>query len=333
MAHTLYTVAALVVVVAGMRVASPIIVPFLVSVFLAVVSAPAVRWLQERGLPMWLALSLVSLGIAILSLGIIALIGGSVNDLSQKVPEYRDQLLALKIRCIDWLEEHGVNVKKPAEQEGLDPSRLFGFLTSTVNGLSGVFGNIVLILLTVVLLLIEASTLPAKLRAMPGDMEARSRRLATITEDIRRYMVIKTWVSLLTGGLVVLLLLVIGVDYALMWGLLAFLLHFVPNIGSLIAAVPAVLLALLQLGVAPAIFVALGYLVISSVIGNWVEPRIMGRGLGLSTLVVFVSLVFWGWVLGPVGMVLSVPLTVIVKIYLESSEKTRWMAVMLGNEA
>jgi len=332
MRHTLYTLAALVIVVAGMRVASPIIVPFLVSVFIAIVTAPVVRWLQERGLPVWLALSVVIFGIAIVSLGIVALIGGSVNDLSQKLPEYRDQLLELKERSIDWLEEHGVKVKQQAEQEGLDASRLLGFLTSTVNSLSSVFGNIFLILLTVVFLLIEATTLPAKLHAMPGDDEARRRRLAKITHDIRRYMVIKTWVSLLTAAPVVLLLLVLGVDYALMWGLLAFILNFVPNIGSLIAAIPAVLLALLQLGVAPAVYAALGYVAINSVVGNLVEPRMMGRGLGLSTLVVFVSLVFWGWVLGPVGMVLSVPLTMIVKLYLECSESTKWMAVMLGNE-
>jgi AI-2 transport protein TqsA len=333
MARTLFIVAALVVVVAGMRVAAPIIVPFLVSVFIAVVSAPALRWLQEKGLPMWLALGLVVVGIALVGLGLVALIGGSVNDLSQKIPDYRDQLLALKQRSIEWLEEHGVHVKQQVEQEGLDPTALFGFLTSTVNSLSGVFGNIFFILLTVVFLLIEASTLPAKLRAMPGNTEARRRRLKQITDDIRRYMVIKTWVSLLTGGLVTLLLLLLGVDYALMWGLLAFILNFVPNIGSLIAAIPAVLLTLLELGVAPAIYAALGYLAINSVVGNIVEPRMMGRGLGLSTLVVFISLVFWGWVLGPVGMVLSVPLTMIVKIYLESSESTQWIAILLGDVA
>lgn len=333
MARTLFIVAALVVVVAGMRVASPIIVPFLVSVFIAVVSAPALRWLQGKGLPMWLALGLVVVGIALVGLGLVALIGGSVNDLSQKIPDYRDQLLALKQRSLEWLEEHGVHVKQQVEQDGLDPTALFGFLTSTVNSLSGVFGNIFFILLTVVFLLIEASTLPAKLLAMPGNTEARRRRLEQITDDIRRYMVIKTWVSLLTGGLVTLLLLLLGVDYALMWGLLAFILNFVPNIGSLIAAIPAVLLTLLELGVAPAIYAALGYLAINSVVGNIVEPRMMGRGLGLSTLVVFISLVFWGWVLGPVGMVLSVPLTMIVKIYLESSESTRWIAILLGDTA
>jgi predicted PurR-regulated permease PerM len=124
----------------------------------------------------------------------------------------------------------------------------------------------------------------------------------------------------------------VGVDYPLLWGVLAFLLNFVPNIGSLLAAIPALLLALIQLGISGTLWALLGYVVINNVIGAVIEPRFMGRGLGLSTLVVFLSLVFWGWVLGPVGMFLSVPLTMMVKIGLDSNEQTRWIAVLLGTE-
>jgi AI-2 transport protein TqsA len=121
----------------------------------------------------------------------------------------------------------------------------------------------------------------------------------------------------------------IGVDFAPTWGLLAFLLNFIPNIGSIIAAVPAILLALIQLGLPSALLTLLGYLVVNITIGNFLEPRVMGRSLGLSTLVVFLSLLFWGWVLGPIGMVLSVPLTMIAKIALAANEDTRWLAVLL----
>ena len=130
--------------------------------------------------------------------------------------------------------------------------------------------------------------------------------------------------------LVTLWLWLLGVDHAQLWGVMAFLLNFVPNIGSIIAAVPAVLLALVQLGMGTALFVAAGYLVVNIVIGSVLEPRFMGRGLGLSTLVVFLSLVFWGWVLGPVGMLLSVPLTITVKLALDSSKDTRWLGILLG---
>ena len=150
------------------------------------------------------------------------------------------------------------------------------------------------------------------------------------TETVKSYMAIKTGVSLATGTAVTVWLIVLGVDYPLLWGMLAFLLNYVPNIGSIIAAVPAVLLALVQLGIGSAAVTLAGIMVINIVMGSVIEPRFMGRGLGLSTLVVFLSLVFWGWVLGPVGMLLSVPLTMTVKIALDSGDDTRWIAIFLG---
>jgi predicted PurR-regulated permease PerM len=125
---------------------------------------------------------------------------------------------------------------------------------------------------------------------------------------------------------------VLGVDHFLLWSVLAFLLNYIPNIGSMIAAVPAVLLALVQLGAPTAGLVALGYVLSNAIMGNVIEPKYMGRGLGLSTLVVFLSLIFWGWLLGTVGMLLSVPLTMIVKIALESSQDTRWVALLLASD-
>ena len=151
------------------------------------------------------------------------------------------------------------------------------------------------------------------------------------TESVNRYLALKTMFSLLTGVVIWIWLAILGVDFSLLWGLVAFLLNFVPNIGSIIAAIPAVLMALIQLGMGSALLTSLGYVVVNVVVGSIIEPKFMGRGLGLSTLVVFLSLVFWGWVLGPVGMVLSVPLTMILKIALESNEDTRWVAILLGS--
>ncbi|WP_156509002.1 AI-2E family transporter, partial [Oleiphilus sp. HI0132] len=132
------------------------------------------------------------------------------------------------------------------------------------------------------------------------------------------------------GGLIYIWLLILGVEYPLLWALIAYLLNFVPNIGSIIAAVPVMLLALIQLGPLHMLLVAAGYLFVNTLMGNVIEPRYMGRGLGLSTLIVFLSLVFWGWVLGPVGMLLSVPLTMLLKIAFESSDETRWIAIIMG---
>ena len=135
---------------------------------------------------------------------------------------------------------------------------------------------------------------------------------------------------MLTGVLVSVWLTILNVEFALLWGSIAFFLNFVPIIGSLIAAIPVVVLALLDVGLASASLIAAGYLVINVIVGNLLEPRFMGRGLNLSTLVVFLSLVFWGWVFGPVGMFLSVPLTMLVKIAFEYSPQSRWLAVLLS---
>ena len=152
-----------------------------------------------------------------------------------------------------------------------------------------------------------------------------------IIQKIQHYFGIKTMTSLVTGFAITIWLLIIGVDYPVLWGLVAFLLNFVPNIGSIIAAVPAVLLALLMNGTMIAILTVVGYVVVNITIGNVVEPRVMGKGLGLRMLVVFISLVFWGWVLGPIGMLLAVPLTMTLKIMLKSYEQTKPFALLLEN--
>jgi predicted PurR-regulated permease PerM len=130
----------------------------------------------------------------------------------------------------------------------------------------------------------------------------------------------------LAGGLCA----VVGVDFPVLWGVLAFFLNYVPNIGSIVAAIPPTLLALLGLGGGASFAILTGYVVINNVLGNIVEPRVMGQGLGLSPFAVLLSLVFWGWVLGPIGMLLSIPLTMAVKIAMESGDQTRWIAVLLG---
>ncbi|HEY5644549.1 MAG TPA: AI-2E family transporter, partial [Pseudomonadales bacterium] len=183
---------------------------------------------------------------------------------------------------------------------------------------------------TVIFILAEASSFSRKLASVLSDPDKDLPQFARFGANVNRYIAIKTSTSLATGALVSLSLLLIGVDFPILWGLVAFLLNYVPNIGSFIAAVPALLLALIQLGPGYAAAATGCYLAINIVMGNVVEPRYMGRGLGLSTLVVFLSLVVWGWLLGPVGMFLSVPLTMTAKIALESNPNSQWLALLLS---
>jgi len=202
-------------------------------------------------------------------------------------------------------------------------------LTGTLRGVAGVLSNLLLVFFTIVFILAEAAGLPAKMKAAFGWGEGPE-RLNKILQEVQRFLAIKSVVSLVTGILVGVSLWLVGVDFPMLWGGLAFLLNYIPTLGSVLAAIPPVLLAMLQLGPGYALVVTLIFLVINVPMGNLVEPYFMGRRLGISTLVVFLSLVFWGWVWGPVGMLLSVPLTMILKILLENTEDLRWIAVFLG---
>jgi AI-2 transport protein TqsA len=331
-AQVLLLLAAFIVVVAGMRAAQAIIVPFLLAAFITVISSPPLFWLQERRVPTAIALLLVIFVILFSLLLIAGLVASSVNDFSAKLPLYAARLKVQTDAILGWLEQNRVDVDSLELDKIFNAAAVMQFVAMLLKELGGILTNGVLILLTVIFMLLEASSFPTKLQAIFRKPEASLGRIKYFIGTVNRYMAIQTVISLATGACVAIFLTVMGVDYPLLWGVLAFLLNYIPNIGSIMAAVPAVLLTIIQFGLGRAVGVAIGYLVINMAIGNVISPRLMGRGLGLSTLVVFLSLIFWGWILGPVGMLLSIPLTMMVKIALESSENTRWAAILLGSE-
>jgi AI-2 transport protein TqsA len=330
--RTLLNLAAFVVIVAGMRAAAPLLVPFLLAIFLAVLCATPLRWLTSHYVPRVFAV--VLLVIVILAVGSVigGILGTTIVNFTREIPSYQSSFQ----ERIAWLEPllRRFGLSREMLTEYFDPSRLFGLAGTLVQSIGQVLANGALILLTMVFALLEMSGFPTKIRAAFGDDDATEAQhgMERIGSSIRRYVALKTVISLGTGIGIYVWLSIIGVDYPILWGVVAFLLNFIPNIGSVIAAVPAVLLAFVQLGLGSAVVAALGYLVINVVFANILEPRVMGYGVGLSTLVVFVSLVFWGWVLGPVGMLLSVPLTVIFRLILATNESTRWIAILLGSD-
>lgn len=324
-------IAALIVIVAGIMSAKALILPFLLAAFLAIICAPPLYWLRTRGVPPFLSIIILVLILVIIEMVIAGLIGSSLSDFSKNLPLYQARLNEILSGLLAWLSTHGIEVTDDVIMDQLDPGRIMGMAANTLNKMGGLLTNTFLIILTFVFILFEAAGFPDKLRAMAGDSDASLDEYAEITRGVNRYMLLKTVTSLITGTLVTISLSIIGVDFAAMWGLVAFLLNFIPTVGSFIAAIPAVLLALVQLGFGPAAVAAACYLVINILIGNIVEPKIMGSGVGLSPLVIFISMAFWGWVLGPVGMLLSVPLTMTLKIGLNVNEKTRWIALLLGS--
>jgi AI-2 transport protein TqsA len=327
----LITLAAIVVLVAGMKAASEIIVPFIFSIFIAIICAPVLLWLTRHRVPNVIAVILILLGIILVGTLVSIAIGTSIQQFTQELPGYQAKLQGQFNAFIGFLVKLGVDISNDGFSEAFDPRSAIRWVNQILVGLGSLFTNAFLIIFTVLFILLEASDFPRKLQAVKGHINGGPDYTGQFFSSVQRYFGLKTLTSLATGLTVTVMLAFIGVDFPVLWGLMAFLFNYIPNIGSIIAAVPAVLLALIQFGVGPAIGVAAGYLAINMVFGNLLETRIMGKGMGLSALVVFVSLVFWGWVFGSIGMILSVPLTMLAKLALENREQTRWIAVLLGS--
>ena len=326
----LLIIACIVVVVAGLKAAATLFVPFMISLFLAMISLPLVNWLKRYRVPSPLAvlITLVLLVLVLASIGV--LLGGSVQSFTQQAPKYRDQLEGVFGDAIESLNARGLTVSRDMADDFFNPNRIVDVVTVTVRGVAAVFSNLFLILLTIVFILMEATGFRTKLHVAFGGAEGQQ-WFDNIRTQVQHYLGIKTLISLTTGSVVAAAMAIIGVDFPLLWGLVAFLLNYVPSLGSIIAAIPPILLAIVQLGPGHAIAVAAVFIAVNVTLGNFAEPYFMGRRLGLSTLVVFLSLIFWGWVWGPLGMILSVPLTMIARIIFENTEDLRWIAVLLGN--
>ena len=334
----LLNAAAFVIIVAGMRAASTLLVSFVLALFLTLLCSTPLRWMTEHRVPKFLAVLALVLVMVAGGTVVGALLGARVVELGSTEAQldrlFAEQVASLEATLAGLLTRFGLQAPELEVGELLSPSLLLGFLRDLVENLGLILANGFLIVLTMVFMLLEVSSFPTKMRIAFGEAEATEARenFGKVGTAVRRYVLVKTVISLATGLCVMGLTALLGINYPILWGVVAFLLNYVPNIGSFIAAVPAVLLAWLQIGPGTAVAAAAGYLVINVVWANLVEPRVMGYSVGLSTLVVFCSLVFWGWVLGPVGMLLSVPLTVMFRIVLGTNESTRWIAVMLGSD-
>jgi len=324
--RVLYIIAALTIVIAGMRASTHILVPMLLAVFISIICSHPLNKMRLRGISKNLSILIVVVSALIIAFLLALILGSSIGNFSDSMPLYQTKLAELLAGISTSLKRFGIDFDYTQWRQYFDPGAAFGFAESVLRGLRSTLTNAFLIGLTVIFILFE-------IPVIDEEKEEESLESPTnfqlIIQKIQHYFGIKTITSLVTGIAITIWLVIIGVDYPVLWGLVAFLLNFVPNIGSIIAAIPAVLLALLINGTTIAMLTIVGYVVVNITIGNVVEPRVMGHGLGLRMLVVFVSLVFWGWVLGPIGMLLAVPLTMTLKIVLKHYEQTKPFALLL----
>jgi len=329
----LVVAASFVIILWGINQAQSVIVLILVALFLAVIGASPLLWLKRKKVPSVLAVLIVLAGMVIILLITGGFVATSLASFSGSLPFYQkrieEDLLALR----SFLASKGIVNTDAALLGYMNPGAVMSLTAGLVSGLGSTLSSILLILLTVTFILLEVSSFPIKLRAIIDDPRADFSNFKKFIENINRYLIIKTGVSVTTGILIGVWMSILGVDFPFLWGFLAFLLNYVPNLGVVIAAIPAVLLTLLQLGAGRAALAGGGYLAVNFIIGTVVEPRLVGRGVGLSTLVVFLSLILWGDLLGLIGMVLCIPFTMTLKFALENNKNTQWIAVLLGPES
>jgi len=330
----LVAAAAVVVVLAGLRLAASLIVPLLLALFLALLSLPLLSFLIRHRVPRPVAVLLtIAIELALLT-AFGLMVSGAVNEINDTAPAYLEKLYHAARVGIDTLRERGVDLSEWIRLDRINPAAVMdfagGLVSNTVVGVAKTVGYVGLVMLTTIFLLFEAVGIDAKVERVIGVHAVDWRRVLRATRELELYLGIKTLSGILTGILVALWVAFLGLDLPLVWGLLAFILNYIPSLGSIVAAVPPVLLALVALSPGRALAVALGYLVVNVSIGNFLEPQLMGRRFGFSPLVVFLSLIFWGWLWGPIGMLLAVPMTMLVRTATRVSPHLRWVEVLLG---
>ncbi len=325
--------ASLILILWGVNQAQSVISLILVSGFLAIIGIPPFFWLIKKGVSSSISALIVIASMIVVFLIVDLLIALSVKSLIDALPVYQirleDELNSMKL----FAAQMGVTINNDELLKLLNPETLSKVGADLFSGLISVISSTVLILLTVSFILLEAPSFPKKLRDIIGDPKAVLPEFSRFVNDIKRYVILQTIVSLATGIIAGLWLTIMGVDFALLFGLLTFLFNYIPNVGSIIAITPAVIVTFIQFGFERAAIVLVGYLVITLVTGSIIVPRILGQKLGISNLVVFLSLIFWGSLLGIIGMVLCVPLTMTLKFILERSDNTKWIAALLGRES
>lgn len=331
LARGLTTVAAIVVIAAGVRFAQALIVPLLVGACIAAAAQPIAAALQARGWPRYAAGAATIASVLLVVVGFGTLIGIAAGQLSDSVPRLQAAIFEARDSVIASLDGRGAS-RVVSGLRRLDLSEdLAGAAAFVLSAVADMTGALFMILLVAIFILLEHSTLRPKLRRLVAGRKDAERRALQALEDVQRYLLLKTVMSAATGLIIGVWASVLGVEGAVLWGLVAFTFNYAPVIGSLIAAVPATMFAWADLGLVSALLLAGGFVVTNVTIGNIIEPRVMGRRLGLSPLVVLLSMAVWGFLLGPIGALVGVPITMVVKIACRHSDRFGWVAVVLAS--
>ncbi len=329
--YLLLGTASFVIVVAGLQAAASILNAFFLSLIIVINVTPLLQWLVRKGIPPKLALVCTILGVIVTGVAFLSFLGISVGQLLHTLPTYEGRMQEIKGATLAFLASKGVNTDAVLQNQALQPEYLVKGAIVFLQRVGEALGSSLLLLFIVAFMLIESTIFPSKLQKVFDPQAIILTKLNIFSQNIRTYMGITAWTGALSAFGDFIILVLLGVDLAPLWGVMFFLLSFIPGIGFIFAVIPPMILALLEYDVSRALWVFFGCWLIDNIVDKAIKPRFMQEGLDLSILMIILSLVFWNWVLGPIGAILSVPLTMMVKkVILESYEETQFLALLMG---
>jgi len=319
------------IILMAMKFSSDILVPFLIASAIAIVLAPLFSYLETKHIPKIISLIFVTVLVLLPVMALGGYIGDEVEDFIRNYATMEKEFDMWLIKISHSISQIGITVTSEDLRGTLNKSNLSELVQGLAAQAKNQFSNIFWIFFLLAFILMDSSYLYNKLLKIMKDRDGSIDGGMEIIEKIKTYFLIKAKTSLLTALWILIVLWFYDIRYAFLWATLVFFLNFIPVIGSILAAIPAIVMALIDHSMMTAIWIATWYMIVNTVIGNILEPHIMGRGLGLSALIIFLSMIFWGWMFGPAGMILSVPLTMGVQFLFDQYEETEWLAFMLGD--
>ncbi|MGB5868321.1 MAG: AI-2E family transporter [Arcobacteraceae bacterium] len=326
-----FYLASLVIIIAGLKIAYEIVIILFLAIFISSIISTILKILEEKHIPKFISYLLV-LGIfTLISLLLAYIVNISLKDFILNLPVYESKLQKAIVDTIAFGESYGYEIDKKMILDTLNFNSFFGVTTNLIGSIGTFLSKFLLIIIGIGFILAESKSFEKKLKLIFRKEGEKLEHLNLFSSNIQKYFLVKTATSFLTGFLVGLTLIFFDIDYPILWGVVAILFNFIPVVGSIIAAIPAILLAFVTTDLNTTLVLIVLYLIINMFISNILEPKFMGKELGLSPLVIFFSLILWGWVLGIVGMFLAVPITMTLKIAFDSNDSTKWISLLLSN--
>ena len=326
-----FDVASSVVIIAGVKMASQVIVILFLAIFISSIFSTLLKVLQKKHIPRLFSYFIILLIVSGIVVMLAYVINISLNDFLTNLPTYEEKLKNTILSLLHFAQDSGIQIDKAKIMGALNFNSFFGFTTNIIGSIGTFLSKFLLVVIGVAFILAESKSFQTKLRVIFRNNAKKLEHFNLFSFNIQKYFVVKSFTSFLTGFIITIVLTLFGVDYPVLWGVIAMLFNFVPVVGSIIAAIPAVLLTFMNLDINTTIWVIVLYVIINISISNILEPKLMGKELGLSPLVIFFSLIFWGYILGIVGMFLAVHITMTLKIAFDSNTSTHWLGILMSD--